>query len=163
MILANLGCTVTAVSGKPDRAEWLRELGASRVIAREEVLSESKRPLLKAHWAGAIDTVGGAMLASLLRSVKHEGCVAACGVVGGGDLHTSVYPFILRGVTLRGIDSAWCPIDRRREIWEKLAADWKPESLSSIQEMLGLEQLSDKVQQLLAGENTGRTIVDVQR
>ena len=103
------------------------------------------------------------MLASLLRSVKNEGCIAACGIVGGADVNTSVYPFILRGVTLRGVDSAWCPAHRRREVWTLLGGDWKLESLASIRETIGLAELADKTQQLLAGKNVGRTVVDVRR
>ncbi|MBL7043893.1 MAG: YhdH/YhfP family quinone oxidoreductase [Pirellulaceae bacterium] len=163
VLLARIGYTVVAVSGKPDRAEWLRELGASKVLGREEVLDDSKRPLLKARWAGAIDTVGGTMLASLLRSVKNEGCVAACGVVGGAEVGTSVYPFILRGVTLRGVDSAWCPMQRRREVWDLLSGDWRLESLDSISETIGLDDLTEKVEQLHTGSHVGRTIVDVRR
>ncbi len=163
MLLARIGLTVVAVSGKPDRADWLRELGASQVLGREEIMDDSKRPLLKARWAGAVDTVGGTMLASLLRSVKNEGCVAACGVVGGADVDTSVYPFILRGVTLRGVDSAWCPMQRRREVWELLSGDWKLESLDLFVETIGLADLTDKVEQLHAGRNVGRTIIDVRR
>jgi putative YhdH/YhfP family quinone oxidoreductase len=163
MLLARIGYTVVAVSGKPDRAQWLRELGATKILGREEILDDSKRPLLKARWAGAIDTVGGTMLASLLRSVKNDGCVAACGVVGGADVGTSVYPFILRGVTLRGVDSAWCPMQRRREVWDLLAADWRLESLDSISETIGLDDLTKKVEQLHAGRHVGRTIVDVRR
>jgi putative YhdH/YhfP family quinone oxidoreductase len=163
MLLAKIGYTVVAVSGKPDRADWLRQLGAAEIIGREQVLDDSKRPLLKARWAGVVDTVGGSMLASLLRSVKNEGCVAACGVVAGDRLDTSVYPFILRGVTLRGIDSAWCPMQRRQTVWNLLAGDWRLESLASISETIGLDELADKVDQILAGGNVGRTIVDVQR
>ena len=163
MLLAKIGYTVVAVSGKSDRADWLRELGASEVIGRDQVLDDSKRPLLKARWAGVVDTVGGSMLASLLRSVKNEGCVAACGVVGGDKLDTSVYPFILRGVTLRGVDSAWCPMQRRRAVWNLLAGDWRLDSLASISETIGLADLAGKVDQILAGGNVGRTIVDVQR
>jgi putative YhdH/YhfP family quinone oxidoreductase len=163
MLLARLGYSVVAVSGKPDRAEWLKGLGASRIVARDQVLDPSKRPLLSARWPGVIDTVGGAMLASLLRTVKNEGCVAACGVVGGADVHTSVYPFILRGIALQGIDSAWCPMGRRRELWGLLAGPWKLESLDSIAKTIGFTELAETVQQLHAGINVGRIIVDVQR
>ena len=163
MLLAKIGYTVVAVSGKPDRAEWLKELGASRVVGRDEVLDDSKRPLLSDRWAGVIDTVGGAMLASLLRSVRNEGCVAACGLVGGTEVNTSVYPFILRGITLRGIDSAWCPMHRRREVWDLLAGAWKLESLGAIRQTIGLAELAAKVQQLHAGSHAGRTVVDVRR
>jgi NADPH:quinone reductase-like Zn-dependent oxidoreductase len=103
------------------------------------------------------------MLASLLPSVQNEGCVAACGVAGGADVNTTVYPFILRGVTLRGIDSAWCPMDRRREVWDLLAGDWKLESLDPIRQTVGLSELGSKVGQWPAGSNVGRTVVDVRR
>ena len=126
-------------------------------------MDDSNRPLLKARWAGAVDTVGGATLASLLPSLKNEGCVAACGVVGGAAVNTSVYPFILRGVTLRGIDSAWCPLTRRQEVWDLLAGAWKLESLGSISRTVDLAKLPDVVQQMLAGQHAGRTIVDVRR
>ncbi len=163
MLLAKLGYTVVAVSGKSNRTDWLRRLGAAEVIGRQQVLDDSKRPLLNARWAGVVDTVGGSMLASLLRSVENEGCVAACGVVGGDRLDTSVYPFILRGVTLRGIDSAWCPMQRRRAVWNLLAGEWRLDSLASISDTICLSDLADKVDQILAGGNVGRTIVDVQR
>jgi putative YhdH/YhfP family quinone oxidoreductase len=163
MLLKRIGYTVVAVSGKPDRREWLKSLGASCVVERDTVTDDSKRPLLASRWAGVIDTVGGAMLASLLRSVKNEGCIAACGVVGGGEVNTSVYPFILRGVTLRGIDSAWCSMARRREVWELLAGSWKLDSLGSVTQTIEFAELAKKVEQLLAGGNVGRTIVDVRR
>ncbi len=161
MLLARLGYTVVAVSGKPDRAEWLHGLGASRVVGRTELLDDDKRPLLSTRWAGAVDTVGGEMLSSLLRSVRNEGCVAACGLVGGDEVNTTVYPFILRGVTLRGVDSAWCPMHRRREVWDLFAGDWKLESLGSIAQTIGLGELGEKVQDLLAGRSVGRTVVDI--
>jgi putative YhdH/YhfP family quinone oxidoreductase len=163
MLLAKMGYTVVAVSGKSNRAQWLRELGASEVVGRDEVLDDSKRPLLKACWAGVVETVGGGTLASLLRSVKNEGCVAACGNVGGADVSTSVYPFILRGVTLRGIDSAWCPLERRRAVWDLLAGAWKLNTLASVTTTIGLAELAEKVERLHAGNNVGRTIVDVRR
>ncbi len=163
MLLARIGYTVVAVSGKPDRTEWLRGLGASRVVRREQVLEDSRRPLLATQWAGVIDTVGGEMLASLLRSVHNEGCIAACGLVGGAELKTSVYPFILRGVTLRGIDSAWCSMQRRRDTWNLLAGAWKLESLDAVQHMIGLADLPEKVQQIYSGNNVGRTVIDVRR
>jgi putative YhdH/YhfP family quinone oxidoreductase len=163
MLLAKNGYSVTAVSGKPDRVNWLKELGAARVVGREAILNDSKQPLLAGVWGGAIDTVGGETLASLLRSVKHEGCVAACGVAGGADLNTSVYPFILRGVTLRGIDSARCPMPRRREVWDLLAGDWKLDAIDSISHTVGLSELPEKVEQILAGSNVGRTVIDVRR
>jgi putative YhdH/YhfP family quinone oxidoreductase len=163
MLLAANGYTVIAVSGKPERIEWLRQLGASRVILREDAQDGSKRPLLSAAWAGIVDTVGGPMLASLLRTVNNEGCVAACGVAGGAELHTSVYPFILRGVTLRGIDSAWCSMQRRREVWQLLAREWKLDALDKMRQTVGLDELAANAPQLLAGSHVGRTVVDVCR
>ncbi len=121
MLLAQLGYTVVAVSGKAERVEWLKQLGAARVVGRDYVLDGNDRPLLSATWAGAIDTVGGSMLASVLKSMKHESCVTACGVVAGAEVNTSVYPFILRGVTLRGIDAVCFPMQKRPEVWDMLS------------------------------------------
>jgi putative YhdH/YhfP family quinone oxidoreductase len=163
MLLGKIGYNVVAVSGKADRAEWLKSLGASRVVGRDAIMDSSTRPLLSARWAGVIDTVGGPLLASALRSVNSEGCVAACGVVGGAEVNTTVYPFILRGVTLRGIETAWCPLHRRQEVWDLLAGAWKLESLDSIRNVIGLSELTDKVEQLHAGSNVGRNVVDVKR
>jgi putative YhdH/YhfP family quinone oxidoreductase len=161
MLLARIGYDVVAVSGKPERWEWLKQLGAVRVVGREAILDDSKRPLLSAQWAGAVDTVGGTLLASLLRAVNNEGCVAACGVAGGAAVHTSVYPFILRGVTLRGIDSAWCSMQRRREVWQLLAGDWQLDKLATIRNVISLDELGENAPKLLAGSHVGRTVVDV--
>lgn len=160
-ILARLGYEVVAVSGKPHHVEWLRDLGARRVIARHEFLQTTERPLLKSQWSGGIDTVGGEMLSTLVRGLMHRGCAAACGVVGGADLPLTVYPFILRGVTLAGIDSAWCPDAQRRLIWHKLATDWKPERLERCRSEITLNELPVVVKQILAGEVAGRTIVRI--
>ncbi len=119
------------------------------------------RPLLSATWAGAVDTVGGATLATLLKSVMHRGCVAACGVVGGADLPTTVYPFILRGITLAGIDSAWCPDDRRRMIWDRLAGSWKPAQLRELATEITLDQVASSVASILKGEIAGRVVVRI--
>jgi putative YhdH/YhfP family quinone oxidoreductase len=161
MLLSTIGYTVVAVTGKSDRVKWLRDLGASTVINRGDVVDDSQRPLLKARWAGVVDTVGGSMLASLLRSVKNEGCVAACGVVGGDQVSTTVYPFILRGITLRGIDSVWCPRERRLETWTLLSSQLRMEALASIRQTIGFAELPATVDRILAGENVGRTVVDL--
>ncbi len=160
-LLAQLGYEVTAVSGKPDRVEWLQHLGAKAVIDRETFLRVPNRPLLSATWAGGVDTVGGTMLATLIRSVSHRGCVAACGVVGGADLPLTVYPFILRGITLAGIDSAWCPDDQRAEIWNRLATDWKPAHLADSQTVIELDQIGPAVEQILRGQIAGRTLIRI--
>lgn len=160
-ILAKLGYSVVAVSGKTDRHDWLRHLGAAWVAGREELLDETSRPLLSAKYAGGVDTVGGRMLATLVRQVGHRGCVAMCGVVGGAELPLTVYPFILRGVTLAGIDSAWCPEERRAEIWRLLAGEWKPSELAGIATWVDLGGLDAAVQQILKGGVVGRVVVRI--
>ncbi len=158
-ILSKLGYRVVAVSGKQSQTEWLHEIGAERVLSREEFVSTTARPLLTAAWAGGIDAVGGAALTTLLRSTMHRGCVAACGVVGGAELPLTVYPFILRGVTLAGIDSAWCPDERRTEIWRRLGHEWKPPGLSQLAREVALPNVATAVSEMLAGQVTGRTVV----
>lgn len=160
-LLSQLGYDVTAVSGKPERAEWLMQLGASTVIDREAFLAVPNRPLLSAQWAGGVDTVGGTMLATVLRSVSHRGCVAACGLVGGAELPLTVYPFILRGITLAGIDSAWCPDDLRAQLWNRLATDWKPQHLADSQTVIPLDQVGPAVEQILKGHIAGRVVVRI--
>ncbi len=159
MLLAKLGYDVTAVSGKPDQHDWLRSLGASNVIGRDEVTDDSTRPMLKSRWAGAVDTVGGNTLATIIRSMHHRGCVAACGLVGGTDLPLTVFPFILRGVKLDGIDSAQCPYDRRLQIWNLLAGDWKLDNLSDLVAETTLDEVKDTVDQMMQGRTHGRHIV----
>jgi acrylyl-CoA reductase (NADPH) len=160
-ILAKLGYMVVAVTGKQSRHDWLRELGAKRVIGRQEVDVQGGNPLLKAVWAGAVDTVGGNTLATLLRSAQIAGCVTACGLVGGTDLHTTVFPFILRGVTLCGIDTGWCRRERRLELWRRLSAEWKPDGLAELSQTVELADVDEPVARILAGEIVGRTVVRV--
>jgi len=159
MLLAKLGYKVVAVSGKKDRGPWLTERGASRVIGREEIADDARKPMLAAKYAGAVDTVGGGTLTAVIKSLQHRGCVAACGLVGGADLPLTVYPFILRGVTLAGIDSAWCPDDSRAEIWQHLASDWKLDRLAETATFIDLDAAGDAVQRILKGEITGRVVV----
>jgi putative YhdH/YhfP family quinone oxidoreductase len=160
-LMAKLGYSVVAVSGKSEKHSWLTELGAARIVSRAEVVNESKKPLLSTRWAGAVDTVGGDTLATLLRSTKPAGCVAACGLVGGADLSLTVYPFILRGVTLEGIDSVWCARGRRTETWRRLAQEWKLDGLDSICSRIKLQEVDDYVPRILAGEITGRIVIDL--
>src|SRR5439155_529149 len=131
-LLAKLGYTVVAVTGKTDLKWRLYEWGASRVLSREEARSTSDKPLLAAFWAGAVDCVGGNTLATIIRETKPYGVVAACGLVGGTDLNLTVHPFILRGVTLAGIGSAMLPHNRRLEIWRKLSHEWRIEGLAEL-------------------------------
>lgn len=160
-ILSQLGYNVTAITGKSDRVEWIKQLGAKSVIPRSEFQSAPSRPLLSAAWAGAVDTVGGTTLSTLLKSVVHRGCVTACGVVGGAELSTTVYPFILRGITLAGIDSAWCPDDRRKVIWDRLAGSWKPAQLRELTTEISLDQVATSASSILKGEIAGRVVMRI--
>ncbi len=158
-ILARLGYNVTAVSGKPTAHEFLKSLGAKQIVSRDEVDDRSGKPLLAARWSGSVDTVGGNTLSTILRATKTRGCVTACGLVGGNELQLTVFPFILRGVSLVGIDSVSCPMAERLDIWSHLADDWKPARLEAIATEIGLEDLAHYVQEILAGHITGRVIV----
>jgi acrylyl-CoA reductase (NADPH) len=157
-ILAKLGFDVAAVTGKPDRHDWLSRLGAKTILGRGDVDDESDRPLLQAQWAGAVDTVGGRPLATVLRSVDHRGCIAACGLVAGAELNMTVYPFILRGVTMAGIDSAKCPRPKRLEMWRKLAAAWRVD-LEHVASEVTFDELAMRVDEILKGRVVGRTLV----
>ncbi|MCH7688906.1 MAG: DUF21 domain-containing protein [Planctomycetes bacterium] len=159
-LLSKLGYSVVAVTGKAEKYPWLKQLGAARVIGRDEVHDTSGKPLLSTRWAGAVDTVGGNTLTTLLRSTKVGGCVTACGLVAGTDLPLTVYPFILRGVTLAGIDSAWRPRKQRIEVWEQLADEWKLAGLDEISTKIGLSHVDDYVQKMLSGRLTGRVVID---
>jgi putative YhdH/YhfP family quinone oxidoreductase len=158
-ILAKSGYSVEAVTGKPEQHDWLRRLGAKKILDRGEVADSTNRPLLSARWAAAVDTVGGQPLTTILRSLEHRGCVAACGLVAGAELNMSVYPFILRGATLAGIDSAKCPRRERLQMWEKLSGPWRIPQLGDLADEITLDELPDRVQKILAGKIVGRTIV----
>lgn len=158
-LLAKLGYQVTAITGKAEQADLLRQLGATDVEGRDAVNDASDRPLLSARWAGAVDTVGGVPLATILRSTQHRGVVAACGLVAGEELHLTVHPFILRGVTFAGIDSAKCPYDERVAIWNRLAGEWRVDLPASFVTEVTLTELPNRVEQILAGKVVGRTLV----
>ncbi len=158
-LLAKLGYRVTAVTGKFEQAELLERLGASRLLPREDVDDRSGKPLLESRWAGAVDTVGGNTLGTLLKSMQHRGCVAACGMVAGVDVPTTVYPFILRGVTLAGIDSAKCPRGPRLEVWHRLAGEWRLDNLAALRREITLAEAPAAVAEMLAGGAVGRTLV----
>jgi acrylyl-CoA reductase (NADPH) len=160
-LLAKLGYTVVAVTGKPQLEARLKEWGASRIIGRGDVLNTADRPMLAARWAGAVDTVGGDTLATIVRETKPYGVVAACGLVGGANLPLTVHPFILRGVTLAGIGSALLPYDRRLEIWNKLSGAWRLDGLESLATTVSLLQLEEQIQRILRGEIVGRTLVQL--
>lgn len=158
-ILARAGYAAHAVTGKADRAEFLRAIGATEVLGRDALDSDNPRPMLKARWAAAIDTVGGAPLAAVLKCINYGGAVAACGLAASPELNTTVFPFILRSVSLFGIDSAECAMPRRRAIWNKLAADWKPAALEQLHTEHALEDVPDLVLKMLAGQHAGRAVI----
>ncbi len=158
-ILGKLGYHVAAVTGKTEAHDYLKGLGATEILGREEVDDRSGRPLLSGRWAGGIDTVGGNILGTLLRGLRHGGCVAACGLAGSNELPVTVYPFILRAATLAGIDAAWCPRASRLEAWQRLAGDWKPENLDAMAHFTTLSGLGPHISEILAGRIRGRVVV----
>ena len=161
-LLSHLGYNVVASTGKKEEREFLSGIGASQIIGREEVNDESNKPLLSERWAGAIDSVGGTTLATLLKAVKRGGAVAATGLVASSELSTTVFPFILRGVSLLGIDSGYTPKKLRREIWKKLAGDWKFAKLQKLTIDCTLDQLDPEIDKILAGGQRGRVVVDLE-
>ncbi len=159
-ILSHIGYSVTAVSGKADTT-LLNNLGVKTVIARDDFLENTKSPILKEQWAGVIDTVGGNILATAIKSTKQDGIVTCCGNVASPDLPINVFPFILRGISLLGIDSQHCPMGFRLKVWEKLSRDWKFDYLENIYDEIFLDQLNDKIEHILKGELKGRTLVNL--
>jgi len=158
-LLSSRGYPVTALTGKPDAAAYLEMLGASRVLDRRAVTA-TDRPLLSAEWGGAVDNVGGGVLAWLLQTVGPWGNIASIGMAGGSELHTTVMPMILRGVSMLGITSANCPMDRRMRLWGRLAADLRPAHLTEIvTEIIRLEDLPRSFEALLTGKHRGRFVV----
>jgi len=160
-ILAKLGYAVVAVSGKTNAKGLLEKLGVTRVISRVELAEKSNRPLLKPSWSGAVDTVGGEILANVIKATMPLGVVTCCGNVASPDLPLTVFPFILRGVSLAGIDSQNCPMPLRKMIWEALATEWKFEMLGELVHEITLEQLDEAIEKILKGELTGRTVVNL--
>ena len=161
-ILAGLGYEVAASTGRPAEADYLQALGASEIIDRSE-LSEPGRPLGKGRWAGAVDSVGSHTLANVLATTLDNGCVAACGLAQGPDLPATVMPFILRGVTLAGVNSVMVPRDRRIESWNRLASDLDAAKLAAMTSVVGLGDVIGLADEILAGRVRGRVVVDVNR
>lgn len=160
-ILGHLGYEVAAVTGRPETEPYLRELGATRIVARDELAELTKRPLESETWAGAIDNVGGAMLARLLGQMKYNGSVASVGLAGGTALPTTVIPFIIRGVNLLGIDSVTQPFAKRQRAWGRIAQDLPMEKLERMIQPAGLADLPALGQAILKGQIQGRVVVDV--
>lgn len=159
-ILARRGYEVVASTGKAAEHAWLRRAGAAAIIDRAELASEGRRSLERERWVAAVDCVGGTTLATILRSLRYGGAVAASGLTGGPGLSTTVFPFILRGVALLGVDSVQTPIDQRRQVWDRLASDLRPPDLDDlVAEEVGLEGLEPVLDAILAGRVRGRTLV----
>jgi len=162
-ILNRLRYRVAAISSKESSHEFLRNIGASEIISREEMEDTSGKPMLKSRFAAAVDTVGGIVLTTILKSLSYGGIVTACGLVNGTDLPLTIFPFIIKGIHLAGIDSVNLPIEQRPPVWEFLAGDWKPHDLEQLVTEIGLEELREHIEQILKGQMTGRALVNLRR
>ncbi|MCI4667759.1 MAG: YhdH/YhfP family quinone oxidoreductase [Bacteroidia bacterium] len=158
-ILAKAGYQVHAITGKKEAHEYLKKLGATEIFGRDHASDDSKRPLIRSKWAGAIDTVGGNTLATLLKACTREGSVATCGLVGSPKLEMTVFPFILNGVNLLGVDSATCHSSLRSEIWQRLATKWSVPHLAEIATVVSMDELEHYIGLILKGKTQGRIVV----
>ena len=160
-ILKNIGHEVTAVTGRPETEDYLRDLGATQILPRGEIAEITKRPLEKEVWAGCIDAVGGSMLARILGQMQYGSSVAAVGLAGGAAVPASIIPFLLRAVSLVGIDSVMCPAADRVEAWDRICADLPLQKLESMVRMVSLSELPELGRAILKGQVRGRVVVDV--
>ncbi|ADG91779.1 quinone oxidoreductase, YhdH/YhfP family [Arcobacter nitrofigilis DSM 7299] len=160
-ILHKLGFNTTAISGKEDKIPFLKDLGASEVILRSEFDVENKRPMGSEKFDGVIDTVGGNILAEALKIVRYDGVVTCCGLTSSFELNTNVFPFILRGVRLIGIDSVECKIEKKIAAWEKIASEFKIENLEQLTNEISLDNIKDAYDALLKGKASGRFLVKI--
>jgi putative YhdH/YhfP family quinone oxidoreductase len=160
-ILAKAGYEVIASTGKENASEFLKNLGAMEIVDREYVNDDTSRPMMKPKWAGAIDTVGGNTLATLLKGCKSGGSVASCGLVGSPNLSTTVFPFIINGINLLGLDSANFPMKYRKLVWERLAGKWLLPDLASVATICELEELDPYIDKMLKGSVKGRVVVEM--
>ena len=160
-LLVAQGFEVVTVTGKPDQHAFLHEIGAAKVIDRQKFLAGADKLLLRERWAGVVDTVGGDFLATAIKGTRYDGVVTCCGNAASGDLPLSVYPFILRGVILAGIDSAQCSMARRKAIWAKLSGPWRLPDLAPMCRTVTLDSLDPEIDRMLAGGAKGRIVVDM--
>lgn len=160
-MLARLGHAVSACTGKEDQDDYLRSLGAREIVRRNAFDDSSGKALLKERWSGVVDTVGGGILSTAVRSTLYGGAVTACGNAASPELPLTVFPFILRGVRLIGIESSRCSIDVRKELWDRLAGPWKPDQLEALAHECSLEDASGRIDSMLRGQVTGRVIVNL--
>jgi acrylyl-CoA reductase (NADPH) len=160
-ILTLLGYDVVAVSGNDQEKTFLTNIGAKEIISREDAADTSGKPMLRTRWAGVVDAVGGDILATAIKTTNYGGAVTCCGNAFFIDLPLTVFPFILRGVRLLGIDSQNCPMEKRQRIWNNLAGDWKLEGLADLSTEITMEDLEERIQLMLQGKNKGRTVVRI--
>lgn len=161
-ILSKAGYEIIASTGKTEQEEFLKNIGASEVISREDLIDQTEKLLLKGQWSGVVDTVGGKILSTALQSTSQRGIVTTCGNVASHKLNTNVYPFILRGISLIGIDSANCTMNRRVKIWEMMSDEWKIDCLDQIcRKVVCLEDVSSEIDLMLNGSQIGRVVVDL--
>lgn len=160
-LLAKLGYTVTAATGKADRHDWLKSIGAAEIVDRETLREGSDKPMLAERWAGVVDTVGGEILFNAVKSLRYGGSAALCGLVDSPAIPATVLPFILRHVNMFGIDSVQLPIEDKRRIWARLAGEWKLDGLETLAQPLKLEELPEAIDRILAGGMVGRGLVDL--
>jgi acrylyl-CoA reductase (NADPH) len=158
-LLVQMGYDVVGVSGKIEEREFLAKLGVKEILSIQDAIDTSDRPLLKDRWAGVIDTVGGGILATAIKSTNLDGVVTCCGNAASADLPLTVFPFILRGISLFGIDSQHCPMAIRSKIWEKLATEWKLKNFDQLASEIGLTDLDQRIDNMLQGKSKGRTLV----
>lgn len=161
-ILSKLGYNIVAFTGKIEsESPFLTSLGAGEIKHRSELAEAGGRPMLRETYAGAIDTVGGAPLSNLLKQLKYGGAATCCGLVAGASFESSVFPFILRGVSLLGIDSVECPLSEKQRIWDKVASVYKLDNLEELSREVGLDDISDEIDKILKGGQTGRVLVNL--
>ncbi len=158
-ILAKAGYRVVAATGKAAEKDYLLSLGAAEIVSRDEVLAGSDRPMMKERWAGVVDVAGGETLVAAIKATRYGGAVTCCGLVASPELNMNVFPFILRGVSLLGIDSVQCPMEPRLKVWSRLAGEWKPAQLEETATEVTLETLEEKIHGILKGEVKGRVVV----
>lgn len=160
-ILNKIGFNVVAISGKKEKAFYLESIGAKEVIFRDTFNEDSKKPMMAERYAGVIDTVGGEILANALKHIKYDGVATCCGLTSSHELNTNVFPFILRGVRLIGIDSVECKLEKKQAAWKKIASAWKIDNLEKITNEISLEEIKDTYELLLAGKAVGRYVVKI--
>ncbi|UTJ06310.1 YhdH/YhfP family quinone oxidoreductase [Arcobacter roscoffensis] len=160
-ILSKLGFNVIAISGKENKIPFLKDIGASDVILRNDFNEQSAKPMMSEKYDGVIDTVGGEILANALKYIKYDGVATCCGLTSSHELNTNVFPFILRGVRLVGIDSVECSIDKKKAAWEKIASDFKVDTLNDLTNEISLDEVKDAYSALLEGKAVGRYLVKI--